>query len=72
MWRLAAGRELSRELHFDMRNEGQGAFLTGFSTQAGITETSHAPGSRKHLAGKRFDELVQWMVQAASPDYCDR
>jgi hypothetical protein len=71
MWRLAAGRELSRELHFDTRNEGQGAFLTGFDTQAGITETSCAR-TRKGVAGTRFDELVQWMVQAASPDHCDR
>jgi D-alanine-D-alanine ligase len=38
---------------------------------AGMTETSSAPEPAR-LAGTTFDELVQWMVQDASPDRCDR
>jgi hypothetical protein len=26
----------------------------------------------RKAAGTTFDELVQWMVQDASPDHCDR
>ena len=38
----------------------------------GMTETSSVPEPRKLVAGTTFDELVQWMVQDASPGRCDR
>jgi D-alanine-D-alanine ligase len=57
MWRLAAGALAVADFRFDHRID--------------ITETSPVPGPAA-FAGITFDELVQWMVQDASLDRCDR
>jgi hypothetical protein len=53
------------------REQG-GLFCLEAATQPELTETSHVPELAKLLAGTTIDELVQWMVQDASPDRCDR
>jgi D-alanine-D-alanine ligase len=73
MWRLAAGARAVADFRFDQRNEGTGSlFYLEATTRSGMTETSSAPEPAKFLRKQRFDELVQWMVQDASPGRCDR
>jgi len=57
---------------FDDRIEGiVGLFCLEVTTQPGMTETSLVP-ELAAFAGITFDELVQWMVEDASPDRRDR
>jgi D-alanine-D-alanine ligase len=56
----------------DERIEGtDGLFCLEVITRPGITETSIVP-KLASVCGHNFDELVQWMVQDASLDRCDR
>jgi hypothetical protein len=66
MWRLAAGRELSRISASDDRIEGTGLLLQGGQTPTWYDRDVICAGTRKALRAT-FDEFVQWMVQDASP-----
>jgi D-alanine-D-alanine ligase len=56
----------------DGRIEGTGGlFRLRSLSRPGITETSIVP-ELASVCGHNFDELVQWMVQDASLDRCDR
>jgi D-alanine-D-alanine ligase len=71
---LALGcRGVSRaDFRFDERIAGTGGLLClEVSIQPGMTRTSLVP-ELAAFAGITFDELVQWMVEDASPDRCDR
>ena len=56
----------------DARIEGTGGlFWLEVNTRPGTTETSIV-SELASVCGHNFDELVQWMVQDASLDRCDR
>jgi D-alanine-D-alanine ligase len=60
------------DFRFDDRIEEKMASQSEVHPEPGITETSHVPNPARLCAGTTFDELVQWMVQDASLDRCDR
>ena len=62
-------RGVSRaDFRFDERIEETGGLLClEVSTQPGMTRASFVP-ELAAFAGITFDELVQWMVEDASPD----
>jgi hypothetical protein len=66
------GRELLRISASTSATREQEASSVEATTRSGMTETSSAPEPAKFLRKQRFDELVQWMVQDASPGRCDR
>jgi hypothetical protein len=66
MWRLAAGRELSRISASDDRIEGTAASSAGRPTPTRYDRDVICARTREALRAT-FDGLVQWMVQDASP-----
>jgi hypothetical protein len=66
------GRELLRISASTIATREQvTSFCLEAATQPGMAETSYVPELARLLAGTTIDELVQWMVQDASPDRCD-
>jgi hypothetical protein len=66
------GREQLRISASTTASREKGLFCVEVQIQPGMTETSFVPELAKPFAGTTFDELVQWMVQDASLDRCDR
>jgi D-alanine-D-alanine ligase len=65
---LAAGAWVAADFRgTDRISKGERLLLLKASTQPGKTETSDAP-ELASFCGQTVDELVQWMVQDASPD----
>jgi hypothetical protein len=59
-------REPFRTYPIGERFEGERFLLLKTSTRPGKSETSCSPGPAR-CRGQTVDELVQWMVQEASP-----
>jgi hypothetical protein len=71
MWRLAAGARAVADFRFDDRIEGMASSALRSNPTRHHQDVISAR-TRNAFAGTTFDEPVQWMVQDASPDRCDR